>query len=76
MHQWPEAAAPPPMPSAPESAQATIDWARAIGEAHLEHPSEACKAGEQARAIHKKMVDSGQMHFAESVGKLATEAEA
>jgi hypothetical protein len=56
MHDWASAAALPPASVAGTAEDSTIDWARAIGSAHLRKPDDVRKDVAAIESIHQRLV--------------------
>jgi tetratricopeptide (TPR) repeat protein len=66
MHDWPTAAALPPVEVAGTAEYSMIYWARAIGSAHLHKPDDVRKDLAEIERIHKKQV-AEKSDFADAV---------
>jgi Tetratricopeptide repeat len=66
MHDWPSAAALPPMEVAGTAENSVIYWARAIGSAHLHKPEDVRKDIAAIESIHQTLVKN-KSDFADAV---------
>jgi tetratricopeptide (TPR) repeat protein len=74
MHDWPTAAALPPMEVAGTVEDSVIYWARAIGSAHLHKPDNVRKDLAAIESIHQSLVEKSM--FGEAVESDRKEAQA
>jgi hypothetical protein len=75
MHDWPSAAALPPVAVTGTAEEAVVCWARAIGAAHLRKPDDVRKDVATIESIHQKLVEK-KSEFAEGVEDDRKEAQA
>jgi hypothetical protein len=75
MHDWQSAAALPPTEVAGTAEESVIDWARAIGSAHLRKPDDVRKDIAAIEDLHKKLA-AEKSEFAEGVEDDRKEAQA
>jgi len=75
MHDWPAAAALPPIKVAGATEYATVYWARAIGSAHLRRPDDVRKEIAEIERIYKERV-AEKSEFADAVEGDRKEAQA
>jgi hypothetical protein len=75
MHDWPSAAALPPVQVTGTAEDSVIYWARAVGSAHLRKPEDVRKDLAAIENIHKKLV-AEKSDFADAVEDDRKEAQA
>ena len=76
MHDWPAAAALPPMEVGGTAEESLVYWARAIGSAHLHKPDDVRKDIAEIERIHQSMIKEKKTDFAEAVEDDQKQAQA